>query len=121
MMGRRKTQIMAERRKMHIKRNDIVVAIAGAAALGNKTGKVLQVIPKRGRAIVEGLNYRTKHLRKSQDNPKGSIIKKEAPLSISNLLLYCPRCKQGVRAAHMRNEKGRPLRKCRKCGHSFDG
>lgn len=70
---------------MHIKRGDIVMAIAGEDADGKKTGKVLQVFPKKGRALVEGLNYVTKHLRKSQDNPKGGIIQKEAPIHVSNL------------------------------------
>ena len=73
---------------MHIRRGDIVMAIAGEDADGKKTGKVLQVFPKEGRALVEGLNYVTKHLRKSQDNPKGGIIQKEAPIHVSNLKKY---------------------------------
>lgn len=105
----------------HIRRNDIVIAQKGAAASGGKTGKVLQVFPGRGRVIVEGLNYIHKALRKSQDNPKGGIIKKEASLAASNLMLYCPHCKKGVRVSRVANEQGRRIRKCKKCGHSFDG
>ena len=66
--------------KNHIRKNDIVLARSGSAALGRKTGKVLQMFPGRSRAIVEGLNFVHKTLRKSQDNPKGSIIKKESLL-----------------------------------------
>jgi large subunit ribosomal protein L24 len=74
--------------KLHIKRGDIVMAISGGEAGAKKTGKVLQVFPEQGRVIVEGLNYVKKHLRKSQDNPKGGIIDKEAPIHVSNLKLH---------------------------------
>lgn len=102
--------------KGHIRKNDIVIARAGGAAAGHKTGKVLQVLPKRGKAIVEGLNFVSKHLRRSQDNPKGAIIKKEAPIAIANLMLYCSHCKKGVRIKNEIDENGRKIRKCRKCG-----
>ena len=105
---------------VHIRRNDIVIARAGTPASGGKTGKVLQVFPGRGRAIVEGLNYIHKTLRKSQDNPKGGIIQKEASISVSNLMLFCPHCKKGVRVSRVLNEQGKRLRKCGKCGHQFD-
>jgi len=105
---------------MHIKRNDIVAVISGSAATGRKTGKVLRVFPAKGVAIVEGVNYIKKTLRKSQDNPSGGIVEKEAPLAISNLMLYCPHCKTRVRVSHARTEKGKMTRKCKKCGHGFD-
>lgn len=77
-----------KRPKLHIKRGDIVMAISGEEAAAKKTGKVLQVFPEQARAVVEGLNYVKKHLRKSQDNPKGGIIEKEAPIHVSNLKLF---------------------------------
>jgi large subunit ribosomal protein L24 len=106
--------------KTMIRKNDIVVARSGSAAMGNKTGKVLQVLRKRGSAIVEGLKFIHKNLRKSQDNPKGGIIKKEAPIALANLMLYCPHCKKGVRARRERGEDQRKIRKCCKCGNKFD-
>lgn len=106
--------------KNHIRKNDIVIARSGSAALGRKTGKVLQVFPGRGRAIVEGFNFVSKTLRKSQDNPKGSIIKKESPISVANLMLYCPHCKKGGRIKRELDENRRKIRKCRKCGNKFD-
>jgi len=72
---------------VHIKRGDIVAAITGDDAAGGKTGKVLQVIPEKGRAIVEGLNMVKKHMRKSQQNPEGGIIEKEGSIAISNLVV----------------------------------
>ncbi|NCC49695.1 MAG: 50S ribosomal protein L24 [Spartobacteria bacterium] len=72
--------------KSHIKKGDIVIAVAGEDK--GKTGKVLQVEAAAGRALVEGLNFVKKHLRKSQDNPQGGIVEKEAPINVSNLALH---------------------------------
>ena len=104
---------------MHIRRNDVVVAIKGRDAGTGKTGKVLQVLPEKSRALVEGINVVKRHMRKSQSNPKGGIVEKEAGISLSNLMLYCPHCKKGVRARHV-VEADRRSRHCRKCGHAFD-
>jgi large subunit ribosomal protein L24 len=71
--------------KSRIKKGDIVMAITGEDAGGKKTGKVLQVLPEQQRAIVEGMNYVKKHMRKTQDNPQGGIVEKEAPIHLSNL------------------------------------
>jgi len=69
--------------KTHIRKGDVVDAIAGDDK--GKRGKVLQVLPETGRALVEGLNMVKRHMRKSQDNPKGGIVEKEAPIALSNL------------------------------------
>ncbi|MFC1467092.1 50S ribosomal protein L24 [Verrucomicrobiota bacterium] len=69
--------------KCHIKKGDTVVAIAGDDK--GKTGKVLQVIPGKGTAVVEGLNFVKKHMRATQENPQGGIVEKEAPMHVSNL------------------------------------
>ncbi len=73
--------------KMHVRRGDIVRAISGADADGKKTGKVLKVYPETGRALVEGFRFVKKHMRKSQDNPSGGIVSKEAPLAASKLVV----------------------------------
>ena len=101
-----------------IKKNDMVIAGAGASA--GKSGKVLQVLPAGGRAVVEGLNFVKKTMRKSQDNPQGGIVEKEGSIAVSNLMLYCPDCKKGVKIGRTK-EGGKSLRKCKGCGHSFDG
>ena len=84
-----------------------------------KQGKVLQVLIGKNRAIVEGVNLVTKHLRKSQDNPKGGITHKEAAIAVANLRLFCAQCKKGVRVKHAR-EAGKRIRKCKGCGQAFD-
>jgi large subunit ribosomal protein L24 len=101
-----------------IKKNDTVIAVAGVNA--GKTGKVLQVMPARGRALVEGVNLIKKNLRKSEESPQGGVVEKEAPIAISNLMLYCPECKKGVRLSRLR-DVGKTIRKCRLCEHQFDG
>ena len=73
--------------KMHVRRGDIVRAISGEDADGKKTGKVLKIYPAKGRVLVEGFNFVKKHLRKSQDNPSGGIVSKEAPLAASKLVV----------------------------------
>jgi large subunit ribosomal protein L24 len=102
--------------KLGIKKNDIVAAMRGRSA--GKTGKVLEVLPERGRALVEGLNLVKKTLRKTQDTPKGGIVDKESSIATSNLMLYCPTCKKGVRIRRA-VEGDKNVRKCKGCGHLF--
>lgn len=100
-----------------IKKGDTVIAIAGANA--GKSGKVLQAFPAKNRVLVEGVNLGKKTLRKTQDTPRGGIVEKEKPMALSNVLVYCPECKKGVRTG--RGQDGeRRVRKCRACGHAFD-
>ena len=100
-----------------IKKNDTVIVMSGKSV--GKTGKVIEVLADRGRVLVEGVNIVKKHMKKSQDHPKGVIAEKEASLAISNLMLHCPTCKKGVRVRRA-VEAGKRVRKCRKCGHQFD-
>ena len=69
--------------KLHIKKGDQVKVIAGDSK--GKTGTILSVSPSTHKAIVEGLNIVSRHIKPSASNPSGSIVKKEAPIHISNL------------------------------------
>jgi len=69
----------------HIKRNDTVVVIAGSHR--GKQGKVLQLLPAKSRAVVEGVALVKKHLKKSQENPQGKIAEREGSIHVSNLML----------------------------------
>jgi len=71
--------------KCRIRRGDTVTVIAGDEK--GKSGKVLQIDPQSGRALVEGVNIVKKHMKKSQDSVQGGIVDKEAPIAISNLKL----------------------------------
>ena len=69
--------------KCHIKKGDTVTVIAGDEK--GKSGKVLQIVPQSGRALVEGLNFAKKHMRKTEENPQGGVVEMEAYIAISNL------------------------------------
>ncbi len=71
-----------------IRRGDKVKVLAGRDK--GKTGKVIHVYPKKGRALIEGINMVKKHQRKSQQNPTGAIVSRELPIHISNLALLDP-------------------------------
>jgi large subunit ribosomal protein L24 len=71
--------------KAKIKKGDTVVVIAGDDK--GKSGKVLEVAPEAGRVLVEGINTVKKHMRKSEDNPQGGIVEREAFMAISNVKL----------------------------------
>lgn len=68
----------------HIRKDDLVIVIAGDDR--NRTGKVLKVIPKRNMVVVEGVNVHKKHLRRSEQNPRGGVIEKELPIHLSNVM-----------------------------------
>ena len=71
-----------------IKKGDKVFVLSGKDK--GKTGKVIYVYPKKARALVEGINFVKKHQRKSQQNPQGGIVNREATVHVSNLSLLCP-------------------------------
>jgi large subunit ribosomal protein L24 len=71
--------------KFHVKRNDVVVVIAGSHK--GKSGKILEVLPAKQRARVEGVAMIKRHLKKSQENPQGSIAEREGSIHVSNLML----------------------------------
>ncbi len=68
---------------MHVKKNDEVLVLSGNDR--GKTGRVLRVLPKAGRVLVEGINIRVKHLRKSQTHPQGGRVERESPIHASNV------------------------------------
>ena len=100
-----------------VKRNDQVVVISGRDR--GKKGKVLHLYPQRSVGVVEGLNVVKKHLRKSQANPQGAILTKEAPLPLDRLMPVCPRCNRGVRVGLKVLSDGTRARICRQCEESF--
>jgi len=83
---------------MKIKKNDQVIVLAGNDK-GMK-GKVLKVFPERQRVIVEGINFIKKHSRPSQSLPQGGIVKKEAPLHVSNVMLIDPKTNEPTRVRY---------------------
>lgn len=104
---------------LKIKRNDVVVVIAGKDK--GKKGKVLKVLKKRNMAIVEKVRLMKEFVRPNPaKNIQGGIVEKEAPIHISNLMLYCPECDRGVRVGIKILGDGSKVRTCKKCGAIFD-
>ena len=89
--------------KLHIRKNDTVMVLAGEDK--GKTGKVLKVLVKENRAVVEGVNIVSKSAKPSAKHPQGGIIKQEAPIHISNLSLIDPKSGKPTRIAIKREGK----------------
>lgn len=107
---------------MHVRKNDLVMVITGKDK-GTK-GKIATAFPKTGRVIVEGVNMVTRHQKARNAMQPGGIVKKEAPIDASNVMLICPKCGKPVRVSHKVNvtvdaagKKTRTMvRTCKKCG-----
>ena len=98
---------------MKIKVGDTVKVIAGDER--GETGKVIRVLTKKDKVVVEGVNKVFKHVRRSQKNPQGGRLNKEMPIQISNVLLFCSRCNSATRTGSRIAKDGSKERFCRKC------
>ncbi len=76
--------------KVHIRKNDQVVVITGPDNIKGKQGKVLNVFPKTGKVMVEGVAYVSKHQKSRRQDMPGGIYQKERALDVSNVMLICP-------------------------------
>ena len=103
--------------KLHIKKGDTVYVNAGDDK--GRTGRVLQVFVKKQRAIVEGLNLVSKSTKPNSKNPQGGIIKKEAPIHISNLNPVDPKTGKPTRIGRKRDENGKGVRYAKKSGEEI--
>jgi len=99
--------------KLHVKKDDTVMIIAGKDK--GKSGKVLRVLPDKGRVLVENLNVIKRHTRPSQMNNEGGIIEKEAAIAISNVQLLCKGCNKPARTGIKVLDDGSKVRFCKKC------
>ena len=103
--------------KLHIKKDDTVIVLAGEDK--GKTGKVLKVLVDKNRAIVEGINIVSKSIRPSAKNPQGGIVKMEAPIHISNLSLIDPKSGKATRVAVKKTDDGKKVRIAKKSGEEI--
>jgi len=105
--------------KMMLKKNDGVIIISGKDK--GKKGKILKVFPEKNRVIVEKANFMKEFIRKDQSkNIQGGIMEKEAPMDVSNVMMYCSECAQGVRVRKKKLEDGTKFRVCSKCEMSLE-
>ncbi|MCY1719783.1 50S ribosomal protein L24 [Prolixibacteraceae bacterium Z1-6] len=104
-------------KKLHIKKGDTVVVITGND--NGKKGRVLEVIRKTDRAIVEGVNLMKKHTKPNAETPQGGIVEKEAPVHISNLMLVDPKTGEATRIGRKLNDDGKLVRISKKSGEEI--
>jgi large subunit ribosomal protein L24 len=104
-------------KKLHIKKGDTVVVISGEYK--GQQGKVLEVVKNKERVIVEGINMVSKHTKPNAENPQGGIIKKEAPIHISNLLLVDPASGEPTRMGRKLDKNGNKIRYAKKSGEEI--
>jgi large subunit ribosomal protein L24 len=108
--------------RVKIRKGDTVEVISGRFEDKGKRGEVINVLPDESRIVIQSVNIRTKHQRQVQTqgrtiNP--GRIKFEAPLSISNVMLVCPKCNQPTRVRVQRDDAG-AHRVCKKCQALID-
>lgn len=104
--------------KTRIKKGDTVVVIAGKDK--GKKGKVLTVLPKDQKVIVENINMATKHVRPTRQMQQGGIIHQETPIHISNVMHFCKKCEKPTRVEMKILDNGDKIRVCKKCGEDID-
>jgi len=96
-----------------IRKNDVVYVLAGRDK--GKTGKVFKVMPEKGRALVEGVNYVKKHTRKAKADQQGGIVQMESAIHISNIALFCKSCNKASHVGINILADGTRTRYCKRC------
>jgi large subunit ribosomal protein L24 len=104
-------------KKLHIKKGDTVQVITGEDV--GKKGRVLEIVRKTDRAIVEGVNIIKKHTKPNTEYPNGGIVEKEAPIHISNLMLVDPKTGTATRIGRRLSENGNLVRYSKKSGEEI--
>ncbi|UAY52622.1 50S ribosomal protein L24 [Ferruginibacter albus] len=104
--------------KFNIKKGDNVVVITGEDKDVTKPRKVLEVLVEDARVLVEGVNIVTKHSKPTAQNTKGGIIKKEAPIAISNVMLWDAKAKAATKIKRERKD-GKLIRVSKKSGEAI--
>lgn len=104
--------------KTRIKKDDKVKIITGKDK--GKIGKVLKVVNKDSRMVVENINIVKSHQKPNMKNPQGGIISKEAPIDFSNVMLMCNHCMSPIRIKMKTLEDGKKVRVCPKCKETID-
>lgn len=102
---------------MKIKKGDNVIVITGKDK--GRKGKVLRVLPKEGKIVVENINRIIKHVRPKKQGEKGQRVEMSVPFNISNVKLICPKCGKPTRAGYRILDKNK-VRICKKCKEIVD-
>ncbi len=104
---------------MFVKKDDTVILLTGDKKDRAKSGKVLQVSPKEGKVIVEGINMVSKHVKPRKAGDPSGIIKAESAVYACKVQVVCPKCKKPTRVGFKVLDDGKKVRVCKKCGETF--
>ena len=104
--------------KMHVKRGDKVVVIAGKDK--GKEGNVIAAFPEQNKVIVEGVAVAKKHQKARMQGQASAIIDKEMPIDASNVMRVCPKCGKPSRVGVKVFDDGSKAKYCKKCGETFN-
>ncbi|MCK5162250.1 MAG: 50S ribosomal protein L24 [Desulfobacula sp.] len=107
-----------ETMKIRLKKDDKVKVLTGKDK--GKIGKVLKVVKKTNRVIVENINVVKVHQKPTQANPQGGIVEKTMPMNTSNLMIMCNSCVKPTRIGIKILEDGKRVRICKKCDQQID-
>lgn len=110
--------LKVEPKKVHVRKGDTVAVLSGDDA--GKTGKVIEVQPKKSRVVVDGVNILKKHSRPSKTNPQGGIVERPGPMAASKVMVVCPNCEKPTRIKRERTAAGGATRLCKHCGKAID-
>ena len=101
-------------KKLSIRKDDTVIVLSGRDK--GRKGKILAVLPKSGKIVVEGINMVSRHTKPRKQGEEGGIIRKEAPMYACKVMRVCPKCDAPTRPAHKVLADGKKVRVCKKCG-----
>jgi large subunit ribosomal protein L24 len=104
--------------KFRIKKGDRIVVISGKDK--GKKSRVLRAYPQKERVVCEQVAVHKKAMRPTQDNPQGGFQERELPVHVSTVMLECPKCHEATRVGIKRDDDGKRIRFCKKCGKDVD-
>jgi large subunit ribosomal protein L24 len=105
--------------EINVRKNDRVMVIAGKDR--GKSGRVIEVHPRKHKVLVEGVNVVKRHNRaNARRGVQGGILERESPIDVSNVMVMCPHCGVATRVGHQILEDGRRHRACKKCGAAIE-
>ena len=111
-------RVLGEAPKSAVRKGDTVVVVTGKDR--GKSGKVLSVLLRDRKVTVEKINLIKRHTKPNQQNRQGGILEREAPIHLSNVMIYCATCQKPVRVGSKALTDGTRTRICKKCGQPIE-
>ncbi|MCR4425421.1 MAG: 50S ribosomal protein L24 [Firmicutes bacterium] len=102
----------------NVKKGDTVLVLSGKDK--DRRGKVLRVLPRESRVLVENLNVAKRHTKPTKTAPQGGIVEKPMPIPLGKVMVVCGKCNKPTRVGKKALESGEYIRVCKKCGAGLD-